>query len=640
MALNFLKIFKGLNLKGQSTIPSNLAAGDLYYDSSLSKFIATNNAQKFELSDVQPFNAIKNAYALIDTTGWATYADAAAATPADGTGGSANVTLARNTSTPLRSPADFLFTKDAANRQGQGTSFAFSIDTADVSKRLSLSFDYKTSANYVAGDMAAFVYDVTNATLITPSVSAIPAVGSPGTNFQVFFNATTSTSYRLILHVASVSALAYTLNFTNAKVGLGDNVVQVPSQSDWTSYTPSYGSGLGTCTNSSLFYKRVGDTIFIEGTFTNGTQPGGSARLYFSLPSGLTVDNSKLYTSGQNQAVGIYGQAQMNSDGVFVANDAGMLVICNESYSNLYFSPTFQGAGQYSITQPLRRDTATIWVQAQVPVSQWAGSTVGLTNSRVEFAFNTSTNDADDTTSFGYGAAGTRANFTFSTERNKRVRFLTPIQPTDKITLEFSEDRVAWTTAPASFPSIDVAGPNAYLYNQGSSTTDVTAHFLRYASGTSNWSSGTVYWRVSKSSNPLSIGQDFTNKYQIKKLATSVYTDGVLSGLTFSNLTPGKTYRITLHGNLISRTGAPGNSPNLTIKDGSTVLTYLQTQDNTAAQTATPEATLIYVMVGTSLTVTLGGGNGSNAGVNGDGTTNATYMMVEELPNAIVNTTW
>ena len=56
-----------------------------------------------------------------------------------------------------------------------------------------------------------------------------------------------------------------------------------------------------------------------------------------------------------------------------------------------------------------------------------------------EYAYNTSTTNADDTTSFGDGSAGIQGIFgttTLTAARKKRVRFATPIQPTDIITIE------------------------------------------------------------------------------------------------------------------------------------------------------------------------------------------------------------
>lgn len=63
--------------------------------------------------ETAPSNFISNPSPVKDTTGWATYADAAGTAPVDGTGGSPTVTWTRTTSSPLSETASFLFTKDA-----------------------------------------------------------------------------------------------------------------------------------------------------------------------------------------------------------------------------------------------------------------------------------------------------------------------------------------------------------------------------------------------------------------------------------------------------------------------------------------------------------------------------------------------
>ena len=158
--------------------------------------------------------------------GWATYADAAGTRPVDGTGGSPNVTWTRSTSTPLRGDAEFLFTKDAANRQGQGVAYAFSIDRADQGKTLQIEFDYAVRSGTFAGgttsdsDLIVYIYDVTNAATIEPVTFRL---GGGATNLPVrhaatFSAATNSTSYRLIIHCATTSASAYTVGFDNFSV--------------------------------------------------------------------------------------------------------------------------------------------------------------------------------------------------------------------------------------------------------------------------------------------------------------------------------------------------------------------------------------------------------------------------------------
>lgn len=173
-------------------------------------------------------NYILNSDGETDTTGYATYADAAGIQPVDGTGGSPNVTWTRTTSSPLRGTGSFLFTKDAVNRQGQGASYAFTIDSADQAKVMQIGFDYSVaSGTFVTGDLSVYIVDVTNGTVIQPSAYQIENVGVASVARLTFQTAPNSTSYRLCFHVASVSALAYTVKFDN--ISLGPQVVTTTS---------------------------------------------------------------------------------------------------------------------------------------------------------------------------------------------------------------------------------------------------------------------------------------------------------------------------------------------------------------------------------------------------------------------------
>jgi hypothetical protein len=167
---------------------------------------------------IAPKNYISNAFARENINGWATYANSAANIPSSGTGGSPTVTLVRNTSAPLRNEADFLLTKDAANRQGEGVSFDFTLDVADKSKLITVSFDYLGSSNFVPGsssDIQVFLYDITGTTLIPLTNIVLNTLSG---SFSGDFKSSNNTSYRLIFHIATTNALAYTLEFTNVVV--------------------------------------------------------------------------------------------------------------------------------------------------------------------------------------------------------------------------------------------------------------------------------------------------------------------------------------------------------------------------------------------------------------------------------------
>lgn len=68
--------------------------------------------------------------------------------------------------------------------------------------------------------------------------------------------------------------------------------------SNWASYTPSFSAGWGSVTNKSFFYRRVGDTLEVHGSFTTGTIAASSGTI--SLPSGLSVDATKFVGSSKD----------------------------------------------------------------------------------------------------------------------------------------------------------------------------------------------------------------------------------------------------------------------------------------------------------------------------------------------------
>lgn len=157
--------------------------------------------------------------------------------PINGTGGvTAGVTFTRNTSTPLVGIASFDLGKDAANRQGQGVSTDFAINNFDKGAVLQISFDYSGSAGMVLGassDVQVFMYDITNAALlpVTPKRTIAGPVSTSKT-FVGQFIASQSAAYRLILHIATTSAVAWDLLLDSVMISDVINqsaTTQVPS---------------------------------------------------------------------------------------------------------------------------------------------------------------------------------------------------------------------------------------------------------------------------------------------------------------------------------------------------------------------------------------------------------------------------
>lgn len=265
-------------------------------------------------------NYVGNSGFEINSTGYNAYADAAGAVPVDGTGGSPTVTIARSTVTPLMQTASGLFTKTAVNSQGQGFSYDFTIDSGVAAQGLpcTVAAYYKiASGTFVSGDMTVWIYDITNAQVIQPSASSILGATVPQ-NIQCEFQPNVnSTSYRLIFHVSTVSALAYTVEFDNIRVSpntYNPGAVVTP----WTLYTPTY-TGFGTVTTSNMYWRRDGDSLQVQGNFVFGTTTAVNAAI--GLPAGLVIDTTQLSSTA---ATNMFGTAARGSNSTFALASANV----------------------------------------------------------------------------------------------------------------------------------------------------------------------------------------------------------------------------------------------------------------------------------------------------------------------------
>jgi hypothetical protein len=346
-------------------------------------------------------NFITNGHAEVNTTGWATYADAAGTSPVDGTGGSANVTWTRSTSSPLSGAGSFLFTKDANDRQGQGVSYAFSIDSSAQTKVLQLSFDYEiVSGSFTAGtstaasDLTVWIYDVTNGTLIQPSTHKLFAASGKDRFIANFQTSSNSTSYRLIIHCGSATIAGFVLKFDNIKVQ--------PTQysygtviTDWSDGTTTYSSLLGATTTAPtlgnatvsvnrVFHRRVGGNLHVRFEFrytAAGTSSAGSGDYLFTLPGSLSMDTTKISTystvEGWNSsflassAVGsaLFGNNTNQAFGIVVPYSATQVrFFAEDGASNTQGAISSTGY-QFSSTQLFHVG------EFEVPIAGWSSTT-------------------------------------------------------------------------------------------------------------------------------------------------------------------------------------------------------------------------------------------------------------------------
>jgi hypothetical protein len=348
--------------------------------------------------------------------------------------------------------------------------------------------------------------------LSTDSVGATALPTSTTGKFVAYFDTDNSGSWTV--HLTRVTGSGSSLQFTNVVVGPGIQP-QGAVVGEWTSYTPTF-SGFGTVTTQNFLWRRVGDSIQIEGTFQAGTVAATAASI--TLPLSFTYSKFP-NANGWGTSVGHYNNNQTTSGIVLAAAAGGNLL-------------NFAGAGTTTVTATgttvAGASSGVVTLFAQVPIDQWAGSgTVQLAQNDVEYAYNTSgltTAGGSNTLAFGYGPAGAVLGSIASTTQatsytTMRVRFQTPIQAGDSIVVEFDGGQNQWMPAPNRSPWII---NNAAVYGVQAvpvfgSLTDVDVLFgnsgqqslgaTTYGSSGSAWSNiSTWKWRVRKSSAGAAVG--------------------------------------------------------------------------------------------------------------------------------------
>ena len=379
--------------------------GTILYATDTDKFYRDDGTNLQEIgSGSGERNFITNGDAEAGTTGWATYADAAATRPVDGTGGAASVTFTRSTGSPLEGTGSFLFTKDAVNRQGQGVSYDFTVDSAYKAKVLQIQFDYiVSSGTFVAGststdsDVIAYIYDVTNSTLIEPSsIKLLSNSATISDKFRASFQTSaTGTNYRLILHCASTSASAYVLKIDNIKVSPSNYVFGTPV-TDWQTFTPT-----GTWTTNTTYtgrYRRIGDTAEIQYNLVLAGAPNAVV-LTLNMPAGLTIDTSKFPGT--------------------ILNDNAILgdLIIKDSGTNSFLGTIAYGGTTSTLTPGYMSEAATVLtapaaINATSPITFAVNDQIGVTARVPIFGWSSSvqTSDQADTRTIAIQGNGTPNN--------------------------------------------------------------------------------------------------------------------------------------------------------------------------------------------------------------------------------------
>lgn len=305
------------------------------------------------------------------------YADVADVKPVDGIGGTPNITLTRNITNPLSGTGDFRLTKDAVNRQGEGFSYLFTLQKRHQSKVLQVSFDYEIiSGTYASGDIRVYVRNEDTSELFELSQRDLQSVsiGNKVKYLAEFQTSSSGSSYRMIIHISSVSASAYSLSFNNFRIWERTQTIGSVI-TEWKDYSPQFINQISLSGVSSGKYRRNGSNaeflFHMEVTGAGGT---GSSFLGFKLPNNLSIDFSRIgtnyssvgYTVGSGMTHGVEATLQTWFSPVLA--DAGLfgtdcVVLANIGNNVAYVESDF----------PLN---SIISFTASVPVLGWGSSVI------------------------------------------------------------------------------------------------------------------------------------------------------------------------------------------------------------------------------------------------------------------------
>lgn len=572
-------------------------------------------------------NQVTNPNAETDTSDWTTYADVAGATPVDGTGGSPTLTFTRNTTTPLRDSADFLFTKDAADRQGEGVSTPLDFDSADTNKVLSLSFDYDGTldSDYASDDIKVFIYDITNAQLITPSGDN--GLKAAKTTFQTTWVSTDSTSYRLVFHVASTNAAAYTLSMVNVRSGPQEIAFGVP-RSDEKSYTPAITDIAGI---KSGVWSRDGDRIYIRGRADVTGAFTGVLHFEEALPTGTTVDTTNILSG---EVVG----------SVFALDTGTARHIGVIHYDGTNFTAISEAGVNWNATAPHTWASGDLigW-ELTLPISQWAGSSVWLSTAKADYQSNTDTaTGADDTTDFVSGPSGQSIVSISSANAwvKKRIRRSTSSQPTDVNDFYVTPGNNKWFRASSVFPPIDTGtakyGMRPFDVANG---TDIDIGFGGDgATENEAWSTYTSWkWYFGAHPGVIQSALPSAIKWQEKTLSADVSTDNT-DLLEFTGLTSGKTYRYS--GNVCLLKHSTDLSIQILIKEGTTEVKEIVSHESSVETISSHAFDHIFVATETTIKLHTQSLSAGTLVKNTNATHKATWAKLEELPYHIETSEW
>ena len=509
-------------LEKQASDPTGYEAR-VYYNTTSKKPLVYNGVIWSELGGSSGGSGEKNYIsanpsAATDTAGWTCVGDLDIA----------RTTTASELPREITTPSGFKITADAnVQSVADYCYFDFTLDDIDVSKKLNIKWSQKQTGTYVASDLAVVVTTQADRTtaLHTPQVTNIAAADY---DFNAYgFDTSTTLTLSLVIRATADMATNGGIVISDVVVGPGKIITGAAEQylGSLSGFTVENNGSKGfTVTNRC--WRKVN---LLTCKFTldgDATASGSAATTNFSLvlPAGYTIDGTAVPYStlaDHRNNLGYYTELGITTAATY-SNQQEILPL---SSTSLRFVKGTTSSVVRTTDLNVARDM-DLQGEFTVPIAEWAGSgTVNLGANDVEYVSNSSTStSASDTTLFAYGPAGSQIQI-ITTALRRRVKFQTPIQVTDVISVQISEDRIKWFDMSADYLNTAVTAnvaqykrENTVQYGFGKinpvDSTSIEISFGTYADNTSTYGAaglawttpGTYYWRVVKSKAGSAVG--------------------------------------------------------------------------------------------------------------------------------------
>lgn len=227
------------------------------------------------------------------------------------------------------------------------------------------------------------------------------------------------TSGNIQMCLTSVASDEPQLNIDDGYLGEARNLTNTVITTPWSNSLTWTVNGYGTNTSQNIYWRRVGDTMEVRGSWVNGTVAASTA--YIQLPSAYTIDTNKLPSNSSGTVVGILEQMNTSSNDVF-APAIGQMLFYDGSTNNQVFiagysSTNFTKNNGSSLSSTGNKQT----FQMVIPISGWETQTAYTADT---YAFSWSGYHAQDcswartNTSYGDPTADSTCTFTERTNRN------------------------------------------------------------------------------------------------------------------------------------------------------------------------------------------------------------------------------